>query len=407
MRLNERFLIGDLGEARAHAAADSEEPTIAHKRAEEYREGPGKPSTRPSGVSPNSGSWSHDGLPPGRALYRVPPVRRVFLLLPVLVGLGILAGILFESQRAGRELPPFTPARPPEFRDLLAPSGSATLEGLLVAPGGDPVPDASVYVRSGGVPAWTYTDREGAFRLEGLQPETATAVVMAWGFPPTEFEVLPGGPSATLTLPPRSDQVPSLPDVARAELQGRVLHPLGLEGSYEVVLLPLEPPHLMQGPVAVRTRTDPGGRFRFEGLATGRYRALVLPEWAQGGSWPNLAARLDAPLEHVLDGEPLDLHLAAGALAGRLRDPADLPIEGGLVLLSRAQDPTRVWPPTLSGPTGRFRLGDLPPGDYLLEIRAGEGALSELPIRIKAGRLTELPLTTLRIREDRAVRADE
>ena len=334
-------------------------------------------------------------------------MKRVILLLPILVGLGILAGFLLEQQRSGGGLPSFTPAQPPKFGALVAPTGSASLVGRLLAPGGDPVADASIYVRSGEVPAWTYTDRDGAFLLEGLQAQPATALVMAWGFPPTKFEVLPGGEALSLTLPPRSDRVPGLPDIERADLIGRVLHPLGLERGYELVLLPDDAPHLLQGPVRVRTRTDADGRFRIDDVAVGRYKAQVLPLWAQGGSWPDLTAEPDAILDHSAQTEPVDLHLAAGALSGRLRDPEGRPIEGALVLLSRADDPAHVWPPALSGPTGEFELNDLPPDDYLLEIRAGEGLLTDDPVRIEAGQRLELSLRTLRIREDRALPTGE
>ena len=343
--------------------------------------------------------------PPCRLYTGSPPVKRLTLLLPLLVALCVLVGILLEARRSDDELPSFTPARPPEFGALAAPVGSVELEGRILGPEGAPVADASVYLRSAGAPAWTYTDRDGAFRLTGLQPEPALAVVLAWGFPPTEFEAQPGPEAALWTMPPRSDVVPGLPKIERADLLGRVLHPLGLEQAFEVALLPANDPSLLQGPVAVRTVTDSDGRFHFDQLAVGEYRTLILPAWAAGGSWPNLARAADgspgATLYHGPDAEPVDLELAAGALEGRLRDPSGLPIEGALVLLSRAEDPDRIWPPALSDPAGGFRIEDLPPGDFLLEVRAGQGVLGGIPVRIEAGRRLTLPVTTLRIREDR------
>ena len=331
-------------------------------------------------------------------------MKRFTLLLPILVGLLILGGILLEKRRSAAELPSFTPAQPPEFAALEVPRGSAELFGRLVGPDGAPVPDASVYLRSGGAPAWTYSDAAGEFRLTGLAPEPGRAVVMAWGFPPTGFEVEPSLVEAseptTLTMPPRSDRIPGLPDIERSDLVGRILHPLGLERTYEVVLLPADDPHLLQGPVAVRTLTESDGYFRFDALAVGRYRALVLPEWARSGSWPNLATE---ELEHVLQREPIDLHLEVGALAGRLRDASGEPIEGGLVLLAPADAPGRVWPPVLSGPDGSFRFDDLPPGDFLVEVRAGQGVLTDLPARIEHEQELQLPLITLKLREDRVV----
>jgi len=329
-------------------------------------------------------------------------VKRITLLLPAAVALCFALGILLEWGGSDSDLPSFTPARPPEFGVLAAPGGTASLHGRVLDPEGEPVADASVYLRSGDVPHWTYTDESGVFRLDQLAEEPTTAAVLAWGFPPSEFEVRASDRAVTLTLPARSDDVPGLPNVERADLRGRVVHPLGLERAYEVVLLPADPPDLLQGPVAVRTLTDELGRFEFPDLALGRYRTLVLPAWAEGGSWPDLVAPEAPLLEHRRDDEPLDLPLAAGALTGRLRDPSDLPIEGALVLLSPAGDPRRVWPPALSGADGSFHVDDLPAGDYVIEMRAGQGVLTGTPVHVEAGRSAELPLATLRIREDRA-----
>jgi hypothetical protein len=330
-------------------------------------------------------------------------MKRLTVVLPILVLAGLLMGFLAERWGGpGGELPSFTPAQPPRFDSLVAPGGRAALGGRVLAPSGEPVPDASLYLRSDGAPFWTFTDEQGHFELLGLAEEPTDAVVLAWGFPPTSFAVLPGPEPVELELPPHPAPPPKLPGVERADLAGTVRGAGAVwsdPAGYEVVFSPVLPPEVLQGPVERRARTDAAGTFALEGLALGDYDVHVLPSWARGGTWPTLAAEWTAKLEHRgPDGLELELELEAGAVEGRLWDPSRQPIEGALVLLADADDPRRVWPPAATDAEGRFRIRALPPGRYVLAARAGEGVL-EVEVRVKAGEVSRPDLPALRTRE--------
>jgi hypothetical protein len=105
-----------------------------------------------------------------------------------------------------------------------------------------------------------------------------------------------------------------------------------------------------------------------------------LPRWAANGRWPDLLrAAGDSPRvewEHTLDAaRELVLEPAAGTVQGVLHDDAGAPLEAALVLVSPADDVSRVWPPISTASDGSFRRSDLPPGKYVLSARAGADAV--------------------------------
>ncbi len=329
-------------------------------------------------------------------------MKRLTVLLPILVLAGLLIG--FAAERLGgpgASLPSFTPSQPPDFERLEATGGLAVLQGRVVAATGEPVPDASVYLRSGGAPFWTHTDAEGRFELRGLAEEPTDAQVLAWGFPPTDFPVTPGPDAVELELPPHQLPPPELPDLERATLTGKV-HGAGSPWSdpegYEVLFSPTSPPNVLQGPVERRVLTDRDGTFTAPDLALGEYRVEVLPSWARGGSWPALAAARTTELRHEAEGL-LEIELDAGAVEGRLLGPppSPRPVEGALVLIADAADPRRVWPPAATDAEGRFRIRALPAGRYALSARAGEGVL-EIEVVVSAGEVSRPELPALRTR---------
>jgi hypothetical protein len=87
----------------------------------------------------------------------------------------------------------------------------------------------------------------------------------------------------------------------------------------------------------------------------------------------------------------MQIVLDAGELAGALRHEDGSPLAGALLTVHDAERPERVWPPRRSGIDGRFRYTDLPPGDYVLELRAGDARLeSRVSVRPRQRTTVEL-----------------
>jgi hypothetical protein len=331
-------------------------------------------------------------------------VRLLTLLLPIVVGLVLT--FVWASARLddpAEELPSITPASPPAFEPLTAPRGNSVLEGRVLDASGRPVADASVHLRAHGAPRWTFTNQAGRFRLEALPAEELDLVVVAWPLPLGRFSRTPGGLPVELQLDPPEAPPPVLPDVAYAPVTGRVLgagSAWGDPNGYEVVFTPERAPEVLQGPVERRVATDAAGAFELADLALGPYRVQVLPAWARGGTWPDLAASWSSDYRHARAGE-LEVQLTAGAIEGRLwGDRSFKPVEGAFCLVVDARDPARIWPPVVSGPDGRFRVRTLPPGPYLLSARAGEGVLVDIPVEVRAGEIARPDLEPLRIRRE-------
>ncbi len=111
------------------------------------------------------------------------------------------------------------------------------------------------------------------------------------------------------------------------------------------------------------TRTNPEGAFTFDRLRPGDYTLAA--------TGPLLAAMEAAHVPLHGDATPVTLTLsAAGEIAGTVTGPSGRP-EPGVTL---SVEDTRVehrLPEVTSGPDGRYRLGPLPPGEYMLEVSAG------------------------------------
>ena len=329
-------------------------------------------------------------------------LKRLSLVLPVLV-FGALFGVLFARRWREPEppRPPFATPRTLGLAPLAAPAGGAALSGVVVDEEGKAVAEASIVLRSGGMPFWTSTGSDGRFRLEGLHPEESDALVLAWGWPPSSHRVTPGASEVSLVLPPRSPPPPALPDVVRAPLSGSIVPalpaPANAALAYELVLTPSAPPEAFGGAVPRRLMTADDGSFRIEDLALGRYRIAVLPAWARGGSWPDLAAGA-AELDHARGASDLRVELAAGAIEARVIDTSGRAVEGALVLVEDAHQPAHLWPPLATAPDGSFRIDDLPPGTFTVSVRAGEGEMRGAEVPVDVGRVARPDLPPLQIR---------
>jgi hypothetical protein len=335
-------------------------------------------------------------------------VKRLTLLVPALVALALLIGWWKAHWTSGdAELPSFAPPRAPHFEELHAPSGPANLRGRVVDVDGAPVAGVALYLRSGGVPMWVTSDAEGHFAFEGLQTGDVEVVVLAWGHPPGTRVLATGDEEREVVLLPQNPPPDLLPDVEYAPLAGRVANPLGSRWSdpdgYEVVLIPREPLPHFGGTVERRARTGTEGFFELESLALGRFRVAVVPAWARGGSWPDLIAPDSSEFEQQRAiTESVIFALDCGAIEAVVRDGAGEAVQGAFVLLVDAAEPLHVWPPQTSDALGRFRFLDLPPGKYLLQVRAGEGQITDVPVEVARAQVSgvpDLPPIQVRIRK--------
>jgi carboxypeptidase family protein len=323
-------------------------------------------------------------------------LKRLSLLFTVLVFTAFAAGLL--SRHGFEEAPVFPPVPSPKFEPM-APEegGTSVLRVQVVDPAGQPLGGAAVSLRSDGVPHWGFTGADGRLKLERLPAVELDVVVLAWPHSPLSVKLTPGVDEVVVSVAPPWPAPPAVPDVIRSTLQGQVALALGGQAEYEVLLQPTEPPEVLGGAVPRRALTDASGAFRFEDLACAHYFVVVLPAWARGSTWPDLA--LPTEIEHRLGAPPLVVQLVGGAIEGLVVDTSGVPLEGALALATLAQDESKVWPPQVSDATGRFRIADLPPGEYRVSVRAGEGQASAPPLRVEASSVSTAEVPPLELRK--------
>lgn len=339
-------------------------------------------------------------------------MQKSLRILRYLIPLGTLAalaiGFLVSRWMAEPlELPEIAPAPESMLRPLDSPNRARRLSGQVVAPDASPVGEALVWLRAGDEPHWTYTDAAGEFRFQGLGPEPWTTSVIARGFEPIVVTLVDTGNAQTIHLTRAVDPPPALAPIARSPLKGVVIP--ALPGTldargYEVVLTPRLAPENLGAPVPRRIATDGDGAFALTNLAHGAYTVRVLPYWARGGSWPDLAqglaSRAGIPFAHnaATAANELRIQLENGSIAAVIQSTEKLPLEAALVIVAQADDPSRVWPPISTAADGSFTAGDLPAGSYLVSLRAGSVVLEQridVPARTAQRAIFE-PLQTLR-----------
>jgi 5-hydroxyisourate hydrolase-like protein (transthyretin family) len=141
------------------------------------------------------------------------------------------------------------------------------------------------------------------------------------------------------------------------------------------------------GAVSIQTgRVDENGTFQIAGVMPGRYRVQTgLPGAAPGQSGPSWSVRsaiadgrdtLDVPLEikpgQNVEGMVVTFSDQATELTGSLIDQAGKPAPGFTILVfstDRAhwsQGSRRLAQPTQPGSDGKFRIANLPPGEYFM-----------------------------------------
>lgn len=327
-------------------------------------------------------------------------VKSLVTWLPIAVAVALVISFCARPHPveplAGGE---FLRPEPPSFQPVLVPFGSASLRGRIVDERGAPVAELPVYARSGEIARWAYTDPNGRFELARLLDEELELLVLALGRPTQSFRLRPGPDEQELRLGPERPAATYLPDLPRSDLAGSLARALeGSTAGFEVLLEPLDPPNVLQGAVPVRAEVDGQGAFAFAQLAHARYRVRVLPAWAQGGSWPDLAAAESSVLEHDGTRPALSIELGDGALSGRVEHEDGSPLAGALVLLHPSGDEGRAFPAAASDALGAYRVGDLPAGSYEVEIRAGEDVKRFGAVEVERREVAALPAVRLVVR---------
>ncbi len=301
--------------------------------------------------------------------------------LATLAAFGI--ALLVHEPRTPRTIPiQLTPPAQAELAEIPLPARVRGLEGRVVDADGEAQAGALVWVLSGEEPRWTNTNPDGTFRLEALQRGPWDVRVLAQDHLPCALVLRDTGAPQVVTLPDRRRAGPVVQPLERAPLVGTLIGTTRQEmANAEVVLTPTAPPESIDAPLPRRARADASGRFHFEELIAGEYRVTVVPNWARGGSWPDLA-RASAQSEpivfaHRVDGSAsLSIELVAGSAVGRLLDEEARGLEGALVLLAPKDRPDRPWPPVATDVRGEFEFRGLPPGRYTLDARAGASAFA-------------------------------
>jgi hypothetical protein len=292
---------------------------------------------------------------------------------------------------------------------LLLPGEETELAGRVTTHAGLPAADAFVVLErpqpfeSGPAPLRAeYTDATGAFRFEALASGSYRVVLQHPSAPPRTFTIAaPLAGEIVWSLAEPLAPIEPMPTLVRGALAGRVTLPAGLAprgdlAGYELVLTPTADTHPLAGAAVRRTLCDAEGRFAVPDLVLAEYDARVLPPWARGGSWPELARVRCA---HRAAGTELALELTVGTLAGTLLEPPDRPLVGAVVRITSlsARDvlgKPQLWPPAVSDAEGRFRSELLPAGRYLLHERAGESA-QDVEVELGAGTHVEVPFAPL------------
>jgi hypothetical protein len=332
------------------------------------------------------------------------PRKRWKTWIPVLTLLGLAVGFV-----AKRTLTPplvelvIQPVPSAKIPALELPERNRALDGRVVDPAGDGVADALVFLRAGDAPHFTYTDSSGRFHLAALEDGPWHATVLAIGFGPLAKDLLDTGSPQTIHLEAPVGPAPSLPPLARKSLAGVLSsrRAAAFEGC-EIVLTPTLAPETFSAPLPRRATAGADGRFQIPDLIVGEYTVEVLPAWARGGSWPDLARPLDGQkpliLTHTAGEAPtvLAIELQIGEVTGKLVDLDGHPLEGALILTSPASDASRVWPPESSAADGTFTVGGLPHGKFLLAVRAGSAAVQR-EVLIRAGESTNLEFEKLEV----------
>lgn len=245
--------------------------------------------------------------------------------------------------------------------------------GIVLAPSGQPVPEAVVtwmtesaaamHRRPGGLVGMrAVTDAQGRFWVQRVPTEPVTLVATHREYAPSEEKTIPVGTrDVTLILRPGGS------------LSGRVVDAIGRRPvtTYEVAMVSFKPRDGDEqggGGFERLSVADAEGRFQFTGLTPGTYAISVL---ADGFRAEVLEGIEVYPAEETRDVE-VRLH-RGGTLTGVVRDAkTGGPIPQAFVSVTTLYDQgyRRGGPGALTDAEGRFRMEGLPSGPRSLNVRA-------------------------------------
>jgi len=306
-------------------------------------------------------------------------------LIPILSLVG-LAAVTVVGMRA--EPDPLLLAGMPDHKELDKPGirvGDSVLAGHVIDDEGTPVADAALFVAQEGRPLWAVTDAAGTFILRDLDAGPVVVAINHRDHEPALIETVAGPDSVELTLGGRLPEPPSIPVLYAQDLNGTVT----VRGTddltgYEVALLPTATADRREGGLPRRVPVEADRSFLVKDLLQAEYEVLLLPPWANGGSWPDLLSGLNDPAQRythpsVDPSAPstLDLVAQAGEVAGFAHHKDDgQPLAWAMIVaIPVAIDPgvpdQRRFPAVQSDATGAFRVRYLPPGRYLVLLAAG------------------------------------
>jgi protocatechuate 3,4-dioxygenase beta subunit len=359
---------------------------------------------------------------------------------------GVSPGIVnFFVSKAGYAAGPYASVRPAADGEqidnvVLTVAPGASLGGRILDESGQPVAGESITVRPArpstdgtrGQPAAGVgsSDDDGQYWIGGLSPGEYVvtvgrsgdqAEIVSFGSEPVVLSETTNRPTFTLTANvtlrageerTRADVVirfpttfsnPRTANTGTATIEGRVVDRHGSGVRHAGVLLRRSEKSIS----TILTRADAAGRFRFQNLPPGSYSINALQS---GLSFPLTETRQTTTLQIAAGSQTENVMLITsrgGTISGTLTDEFGDPVLGSvlamtLTRLEQSADFRSIIPradamriPGLVASTdaaGRYRITNLPPGEYLVNVDRGDliTARTEIHFWDSAGQDREL-----------------